>query len=124
MSAQRRWVACREGVRLVTAQASLDDYRRELAENAKHTGTALADATVSSDWRDTWDDAIQRLADAGWDFTVEDVRAIAGPPEAPNASGARMYAAARRGVIVRVGFAPAKRLSLKGHMLSLWRGVR
>ncbi len=74
-------------------------------------------------WRAAADEAIAGLAEAGRAFTAADVRAVVGdPPGHFNAMGSRFLAAARAGVIERVGYERSARPSLHAHPVAVWRG--
>lgn len=100
----------------------------EIGEYLKRAGTAAVDAATSPEWKDAADAVIATLARSGSDFTSEDVTAKVGQPTGPNgeakpnAVGARFSAAAKAGVIVRVGFTKATRANQHATMISLWRG--
>ena len=86
-------------------------------------GMTLADEAASPTWKDRWDDAIALLARSGEEFTTDEVRGIAGPPEDHfNACGARLQSAARRGLIEACGYRRSTRAVLHAHPLTLWRG--
>jgi hypothetical protein len=86
-------------------------------------GMAQADAAEDEAWKARADIAIDQLAKSGREFTAEDVRAGAGDPRRPNAFGARLQAASRSGVIVKVGYRASRRASLHAHPVALWRGA-
>lgn len=100
----------------------------ELGEYRKRVGITAANASVAPDWKHRADAVIQKLALSGQDFTSEAVTAEVGQPTGengenkPNAVGARFSAAARQGLIVRVGFVKATRANQHATMISLWRG--
>lgn len=76
------------------------------------------------DWRETCDAAIRELARTRGPFSAIDVRAIVGdPPNHYNAMGARFLAAARAGLIVRVGYVVSDRPTLHAHPIAQWVGV-
>lgn len=96
----------------------------------KALGMARADDVADHAWKDRVDNAIATLASTRDEhgellrFTAEDVRDLAGdPPDHPNAHGARFSAAARRGLIRKVGYRLASRASLHRHPLALWQGT-
>src|SRR5438105_9718295 len=91
-----------------------------LGEALKERGMALAAGAESPDWKGA--EAIALLARGGEDFTAEDVRALAGDPSHPNALGAALNAAARKGLIVCVGRIKAERPSRHANEVRLWRG--
>lgn len=96
-----------------------------VGEAEKQLGMARADEAAETAWKERVDDAIRSLAEAGGEFTADDVREITGaPPSHPNAMGARFYAMSKRGVIRRVGFRKSGRASLHAHHIALWTGTR
>jgi hypothetical protein len=89
----------------------------------KAEGQARAVAATPSSWVERVDLAIAGLARSGFAFTAEDVRSVAGDPPNPNAMGGRFTAAARKGLIVQVGFAEAERPERHANRMLEWRGV-
>jgi hypothetical protein len=100
-------------------------------KNDKLTGAQLRDigaAKVSDntpdEWRNSVDGIIMAMASSGEEFTAEDVRDYAGdPPNHHNAMGARFLAAAKSGVIVRVGFANSRRKRSHAAVIAVYRGA-
>jgi hypothetical protein len=89
----------------------------------KIEGMFAADRAASDDWKSRWDEAIGYLARRGAPFTADDVREIAGDPtDHPNATGARFLAAARAGLIRRVGYRKATHEGAHARMVSEWVG--
>jgi hypothetical protein len=87
-------------------------------------GMSAADAAASVDWKAAWDTAIAELARRSGTFTTDDVRALAGAPaDHPNAAGARILAAARAGLIRKVGYRASSRPELHAHPLAVWTGI-
>lgn len=88
-------------------------------------GMFLADQAASQDWKDRWDNAIVALARTGQEFTTDEIRKIAGPPEDhPNAAGARLQVASRAGVIRATGgYRKSTRDTLHAHPLTVWVGA-
>lgn len=86
-------------------------------------GMELADSAEPDEWKDRADAAIHYLAGLGKEFTAEDVRAMAGDPEHQNAFGARMGAASRSGLIVKVGYRTPARATRHCNPLAVWRGT-
>jgi hypothetical protein len=68
---------------------------------------------------------VRELAATGVEFTAETVRERIGHPLAshPNALGALLGSAARRGEIVAVGFVQATRPEAHARILRSWRGT-
>lgn len=89
----------------------------------RDAGMALADGAEDDAWKRAADAAIRALAASGAEFGAEEVRALAGSPSRPNAFGARFNAAARSGLIRKVGYRKSSRPSLHAHPVAVWRGV-
>lgn len=90
----------------------------------RDSGTSSVSANTPEWWRAAADLAIAQCAATLVPFGADEVRAIAGdPPNHPNAMGARFLAAARAGIIRRVGYEPSKRASLHAHPVARWVGV-
>lgn len=103
--------------------ASLFDVEPESGQGLADKGMALANGAASPEWKRKWDAAIRDLARAGEPFTADDVRDRAGEPtDHPNACGARFNAAARSGLIERVGYRKSARPILHSHPIALWQG--
>ncbi len=97
------------------------------AEGGRALGEAGMAAALgrASDWADRARVVITFLARTGQPFTSEDVTYVVGQPPAgcsPNAVGAVMNAAAKRGDITRVGDSVAVRRNQHGTRIGLWRG--
>lgn len=91
---------------------------------AKAAGIARIDLRPEGQpWRAVADAVLLDLARTGGPFTSEDVTRVAGQPGHPNAVGALLNAAARRGLIARVGFVQADRANQHGALISQWRGT-
>jgi hypothetical protein len=86
-------------------------------------GMARADDAESDAWKGRADNALERLASTGHEFTAEDLRKLAGSPIHQNAIGARFRAAALAKVIERVGYRLATRPSRHSHPIAVWKGV-
>lgn len=101
------------------------EINSEVAEGEleKQRGMAVVDAAEPEDWKRRTDAAIASLASSGEPFTSEDVRAIAGDPDHPNAMGPRFAMAVRAGLIEPAGRTPARRPSLHAHRIQVWRGT-
>ena len=101
----------------------------ELDEGRRRRDDALRDAEAAT-WtgtRKAWEEAIRHLAATRTEpWTSDDVRDVAGDPLgcSPQAVGAMMNAACRRGVIVAVGFAQSRRPERHGSWIRTYRGVR
>jgi hypothetical protein len=91
-------------------------------DRLKAEGIALVEASEPPQWREAAAAAIARLASSGAEFGADDVRAIAGDPQHPNAMGSVFLRAARSGAIQFVRFENSKRPSLHAHPVRIWRG--
>lgn len=94
-------------------------------EGRKQRGMALAETAeaIGGEWVNLADRAIYRLAHEGAPFSAEDVARLAGRPTHPNAMGARINAAARKGLIVKAGTVTASRPERHRNEMRLWRGA-
>ena len=94
-------------------------------ERRKQRGMRLAETAeaIHDDWAERAYAVIVWLAEWGCTFSAEDVRKYASGPAHPNAVGAIINAAARRGVIVPVGITKATRPDRHASLLRLWRGA-
>lgn len=88
-------------------------------------GAARADAAQPEEWKAAVDLEIARLARSGREFTADDVSSVVGdsPTGSQGAMGARFLAAAKRGVIVRVGYVKSSRPSVHAHPIAQWKGA-
>lgn len=103
-------------------QTSFDDL---LEDGRRNRDRGMQTATYATDvaWVRACDAAIRMLAATGDEFDAEVVRSIVGPPVgSPNALGPRIGAAARRGLIVKVGYRQALRPERNAGPLAVWRG--
>lgn len=101
-------------------QLMLDIYG---ARAARDEGIALVAANSDEWWRSTVDTAIAHLARQGGEFTSDDIRLLGvDEPHHHNAWGARFSAAAKRGVIVRVGYRQSSRVAGHARVIAVWRG--
>lgn len=88
-----------------------------------------ATAKAVPTWTDRAHRAIDQLAATGRPFTADDITRLIGLPRPDegvnrnNAVGAVFRAAARRGVIVRVGFTQSGRTRSHGRVLAEWQGT-
>jgi hypothetical protein len=96
------------------------------AEALKARGQALADSSQPLAWKNNVDAVIAMLARSGRPFTSDDVSAITGdsPTGSQGAMGSRFTTAARRGIIVRVGYVKSRRPSVHAHPVAQWRGAQ
>ena len=82
-----------------------------------------AETAINAAWIELAEVAILQLAARGEPFSAEDVARLAGRPSHPNAMGARINAAARRGIIVKAGSVLATRRERHANEMRLWRGA-
>lgn len=90
----------------------------EAGREAKHAGMARTE-TKHADYAWRFDQEIIRRT-PGQELTSEDITAVVGVPPSSGVVGARMNAAAKRGLIVRSGFRPAKRVNQHAALVSVW----
>jgi len=79
-------------------------------------------AETPSGWVERADAEIRRLAATGRPFTSDVVVGAVGMPAHYNAVGARMNAAARKGIIRKVGHTQAARPSAHARTVAVWQG--
>ena len=97
-------------------------------EDLKAQGQQLA-LDAKPEWKDEAREAIKCLAVLSVPFTSEDVIAKVGLPSGEvgtntnNAVGAVMTAAAKAGIIRRVGYTNSKRPSSHGAVIAQWKGA-
>lgn len=96
-------------------------------ENVAGAGSILAELHAENAdawWRDCAERAVSWWAEAGVQFTANDVRDL-GVPEAdhPARWGALFSAMRARGVIAPVGYTTSTRRSRHGGVLRIWQGV-
>jgi hypothetical protein len=102
-------------------QASLEDYRRDLAERARDTGAAAA-LWNADEWSTAATLVLDELIERGYPFTSEDIRLVTGPPPSPGAFGALFLKASRAGRIRAVGILQSKRPARRGGLVRQWVG--
>lgn len=105
--------------------AGSQDVVLGVARKEAGMGRAERSATPSG-YVAAFDDRVKALAASGVEFTSEDVTTTVGlPPDSSgSAVGARMNAAAKRGLIVKVGRrVKARRPNQHAAMLEVWRGA-
>lgn len=94
---------------------------------AKAAGIAQANDNADAAWRAVFDAELLRLAQGGVPFTTDDVVDESGLPPAgmsPNAVGARVNAAARRGWILPTGvYRKGERVARHSGMSREWIGT-
>jgi hypothetical protein len=92
----------------------------------KRRGMAIVETAeaIHGRWVKQADATIEWLAMKGDPFSAEDVRAYVGDPAHPNAMGARINAAARKGLIIKAGTVKADRPERHANEMRLWIGRR
>lgn len=94
------------------------------ASARKERGMAQVDANADDWWKSCADTALKQLAATGRVFEAYDLVLMGVPePHHPNAWGARMNAAAKRGVIRNVGAGPSKRPTVARSLVRYWQGA-
>lgn len=86
-------------------------------------GVASVDEAEPEDWKTRADRAIAELAARKEPFSADDVRERCGDPVHPNAMGARLLFAAKRGMIERCGLMRSTRPSCHAHLNPAWIGL-
>lgn len=88
-------------------------------------GVARADRLADAGWKAEADRIVGELAAAGRDFCADDLH-DAGLSTAINSSavGGRLLAAARAGIIVKVGYTTSTRPGRRAGATAVWRGAR
>lgn len=89
----------------------------------KEHGMAVVDAAEGGEWKARTTAAIEEFAASGDEFTALEIRDIVGDPVHPNAFGARFNAAARAGIIRKVGYRNSSRPTLHAHPIAVWVGA-
>ena len=97
----------------------------ELGQALRDSGIARADLAQPDAWKHAVDTTIESLARTGRAFTADDVRPLTGesPTGSQGAMGARIRAAACRGVIRQVGYRRSTQPSAHARPLAVWIGV-
>lgn len=98
------------------------------ADRRKDAGQALVESHQLEQWKAGVAGVIATLARRSEPFTGDDVRAEAlarllGQPSHPNAWGAAMSAARKRGLIEAVGYTASTQVSRHGAIVRQWRGA-
>lgn len=97
----------------------------ELGEQRKSEGIARVEEHQPDAFRAMVDQAIAVLARRDVPFSSDDVRKLTAlEPHHPNAWGAAMVRASKRGLIRRVGFAKSTTPSRHAGVVANWIGVR
>lgn len=91
----------------------------------KESGMRLVETAeaIAGPWVEQFDAELSRRAASGEEFSAEDITAVVGRPSHPNAVGARINAAARKGLIEKVGVVKASRRERHANEMRLWRGT-
>lgn len=94
----------------------------QLALELRDEGMTLTTEASDELARNAVDQAIKVWAERGTPFSIESFRDLL-PDVRPALIGARFSAAARRGLIVAVGFERSSKPSTHGAFVRTWRGV-
>lgn len=101
--------------------------RRHNLEGRRRRDEAItyAGANTPIGWADLVDDTIVEFAERCVPFVVDDIREVTGHPlgASDNAFGARFMAAARRGLIRKVGYQQSTRPERHGGIVAVWQGA-
>lgn len=111
---------CSHGFALLEQHPQLCDCQN--AEAGKTAGIAAADLAASPDERSRIDAAIRQVAARGGVWSANDVRVLVPDVSGP-LMGARFNAAAKAGLITRVGYEPSTKGSTHGHPVAQWRAA-
>lgn len=103
---------------------AVDDKQQEEGENRKAEGQRQVEEH-NEEWMHRAIEGIRALALTHDSFTTEDLRNsnMCRPPNHPNAWGAAFSAAAKRGLIVRAGYAKNRRASAHARIVTVWKGA-
>ena len=104
--------------------SSIRRYSAQLGQTLAEVGTQLALSMVDDDWIEGARQAIEELAESGFEFDADDLRWRAGSPPSPAAMGAIFREAHQRGLIEVSGYKTATRLQRHGSLVRIWRGKR
>lgn len=94
----------------------------DCGQRLKFEGMGRADAVASPDERSRIDAAIRQVAARGGTFSANDVRPLIHGAHGPLV-GARFNAAAKAGLIVRVGYEPSTKDNTHGHPVATWKAA-
>jgi hypothetical protein len=106
----------------MSEQLALNDYRAQLATNARDQGAAVA-AWSDQDWQRRATNVLDALIESGVVFTAQDVRDVVGPPGSPGSLGALFLRAARDKRIVGLGFETSRPQSRHGGLVRRWKAT-
>jgi len=97
----------------------------KVGERLAQRGMGKAERAATPDgWVERADAELKRLASSGERFTSDALVAAVGAPENHyNAIGARINAAARRGLIRKAGFTKSSRESGHARTIAVWEGA-
>ena len=97
-----------------------------VGERRAQAGMGRAErAAVPEGWTAAADEELRRLAATGEHFTSDVLVGAIGAPETHyNAIGARINAAARKGIIRKVGFTKSSRETGHARTIAVWEGVQ
>lgn len=103
----------------------MEQMELDLAQTARDEGMSRVEANSHEEWKAAVDRAISWLARNNLEFTSDDIRSTfdVGEPHHDNAWGARFAAAARRGLIVKIGHRQSARKVGHARTIAVWRGV-
>lgn len=91
-------------------------------QSLKFAGIARADAAADPDVRAMVDEEIRRAAASGQVFSSNSIRGFL-PDDVGPLMGARFLAAAKAGLIVRVGYESSTKASTHAHPIAQWRAA-
>lgn len=115
-----------EGKQTVWRPTSRVNAGVHVGERRKEAGMAKAEqaATVmDGSWIEAADAELRRLARTGEQFTSDVLVASVGAPDTHhNAIGARINAASKAGIIVKVGFTKSSRETGHARTIAVWKG--
>lgn len=94
----------------------------KLAEEARDAGMARTVAAHPDDAARV-DAAIRQLVKGGGEWTANELRPLLPTGVHQPVIGARVQAAARRGLIRRVGYRPSDKPNTHGHPVTIWRAA-
>jgi hypothetical protein len=99
------------------------DWENETGIDLKEAGIRTVTSNTPEGYREAFDRVLDELASTGLEFTSEDVTSVVGqPPNHPNAVGAMINGAAKRGVIRKCGYRQAKRPNQHATVIAIWAG--
>ena len=110
----------------VSSSTDIDHDHRTAGEELRDEGTADAVAPAWALWREAAEAHLEVLASSGVEFTADVLVDEVGMPPvsgSPNAIGGLFIAAARAGLIRRVGFTTSRRRSRHAGIQRIWMGA-